>query len=186
MTKIENEIIIGNAIPKDFFIATGTGQSDVAIHSGSYQFALDNAGISRCNMITYTSSMLPRISNKIEKPNDFEPGTVLQGMLSVCNSRRGQRATAGICYGWLIDKETNKKFSGLICENWGYYSERDLKAMLEESLSDIHKSNLSDRYTLTDIVTSTESFVPTKANGTALVALCFVNYVRPIKTNYTK
>lgn len=175
-----NEMLIGNAIPKDFFLTKGTGQSDIAIHSGSFQLAMSAAGIDMCNIINYTSSMLPQIANKIQKPDFIEPGTVLQGVVTICNSRRGQRATAGIKYGWLHDRENDERVSGLLFSNWGYYTIGDIEEMLDESLREVYNSGYEERFYLSDVKTIIESFTPAKTNGTALVALCFVNYIRPV------
>ena len=61
-------ILVGNRIPKDYFITKGTGESNIAIHAGSYHLALQQAGIEMVNIITY-SSILPRIANRINKPD---------------------------------------------------------------------------------------------------------------------
>ena len=39
-------MLLANRIPKDFFITSGIGESDLAIHAGSYHLALREAGIS--------------------------------------------------------------------------------------------------------------------------------------------
>ena len=57
------EILIGNRIPKDFFITKGKGESDITVHAGSYHLALKDANIEMCNIMTY-SSILPKIGSK--------------------------------------------------------------------------------------------------------------------------
>ena len=64
--KIINKIIIGNRIPKDYYITKGKGESDIAIHAGSFHHALKDAGIEMCNIISY-SSILPGIAKEIKK-----------------------------------------------------------------------------------------------------------------------
>ena len=58
-------MLVGNRIPKDFFVTTGTGESDLTIHAGSYHLALKNAGIEMCNIMTY-SSILPNIATLVK------------------------------------------------------------------------------------------------------------------------
>lgn len=53
-----NGILVGNRIPRDYFVTKGTGQSDITIHAGSYHLALKKANIEMCNIMTY-SSILP-------------------------------------------------------------------------------------------------------------------------------
>ena len=56
----EQSLLIGNRIPQTFFTTSGVGESDITVHAGSYHLALKEAGIERCNIITY-SSILPGI-----------------------------------------------------------------------------------------------------------------------------
>ncbi len=172
-------ILVGNRIPRDYFVTTGIGQSDIAIHAGSYHLALKAANIEMCNIMTY-SSILPGIANKVERPEHLEHGAVMESIMSVCNAEKGQRATAGIIYGWLYDKATNKKYGGLVCEHYGNYSESELKMRLEASLDELYFNGFSDQYQLRNTEYFTQSFVAEKNYGTALVALCFVNYVYPV------
>ena len=57
---------IGNRIPKDFFWTTGSGESDITIHAGSFHLALKEAGISNFNIMSY-SSIMPGIAKEIQK-----------------------------------------------------------------------------------------------------------------------
>ena len=59
--------IVGNRIPKDYFITSGIGQSDIAVHAGSYHLALKDAGIEMANIMTY-SSILPGMATEITRP----------------------------------------------------------------------------------------------------------------------
>ena len=60
-------IVIGNRIPRDYFITKGVGESDITVHAGSYHLALKEAGIETANIMTY-SSILPSIATEIERP----------------------------------------------------------------------------------------------------------------------
>lgn len=177
--KISQGLLIGNRIPKDYFITTGTGQSDIAIHAGSYHLALKMADIEMCNIMTY-SSILPGIATKVDRPDHLVHGSVVESIMSVCHADKGQRATAGIIYGWLHNKNTHEKYGGLVCEHYGNFSIDMLRHKLEASLEELYVNGFSDHYDLTDIEYITESFVPEKRYGTAITAICFTNYLYPV------
>lgn len=120
------------------------------------------------------------IARKVERPDYLDHGAVMESILTSCNAEKGQRASAGIIYGWLYDKITQDKFGGLVCEHYGNYDEKELNRLLEASLNELYVNGFDDRFYLRDIERITESFVPDKKYGTALVALCFTNYVYPI------
>lgn len=172
-------ILIGNRVPKDYFLSTGIGQSDITIHAGSYHLALKEAGIERFNIMTY-SSILPAIANKIEKPTNIQHGAVVETIMAVCNSNKGERATAGIIYGWLYNKQTNKKYGGLVCEHQGNFEVEEINKLLRLSLDELYYNGFSDEYYLKDTESFVKSFIPEKKYGTALVSLCFTNYLIPV------
>jgi len=168
--------LVGNRIPRDFFIAAGAGQSDLAIHAGSYHLALKDAGIESYNHITY-SSILPAIANEIERPQTYVHGSVMEGIAAVAHASNGERATAALIYGWLFDPE-GKKYGGLVCEYNGNAEEAESEESLRESLQELYNNGYTD-LKLYDIKFISRSLVPEKRHGTALVALCFVNYLFP-------
>lgn len=173
-----NSIVIGNRIPKDFFVTKGHGQSEITIHAGSYHLALKDAGIEMANIMTY-SSILPKIANKISKPK-ITHGEVMETIMAVAHSENNQNATAGIIYGWLYDKKTGEKYGGLVCEHNGNYTKEEIESKLRSSLNELYINGFDEEYDLKDIELIIESFKPEKKFGTALVALCFKNYVIPI------
>ncbi len=170
---------VGNRIPWQFFETAGTGESDITVHAGSYHLALQKANIERFNIMTY-SSILPGIAEKTELPADSTHGAVMESIMSVCHSKIGERATAGIIYGWLYDRSTGEKYGGLVCEHAGNYSKQELRHRLGASLEELYVNGYSDRYEMKDIEVLSESFIPKKKYGTALVALCFTSYYYPI------
>jgi arginine decarboxylase len=172
-------ILIGKRIPKDFFITKGTGQSDITTHAGSYHLALKKAGIEMCNIMTY-SSIMPGISTQINKPKDFTHGEVLESIMAVAHAEKGKKATAGIIFGWLYDKKTGKKFGGLVCEHNGEYSMKEIKEKLNASINELYLNGFSKKYHLKNTKKIIESITPKKKYGTALVGICFINYIVPI------
>ena len=179
---ISQDFLVGCRIPKDYFITKGTGESDITVHAGSYHLALKNARIEMCNIMTY-SSILPGVANEIERPEKLVHGSVLESIMAVANSTSGERATAGITLGWLFDRESGDKYGGLVCEYNGSLDQEEARAQLGESLQELYTNGYSDDYNLRDIKIVSESLIPRKAYGTALVSLCFTNYLYPFVRN---
>jgi len=175
-------ILIGNRIPHEFFVTTGFGESDIAIHAGSYHLALKKAKIESYNIICY-SSILPKIAQKISRPDNMVHGSVMETIMAVGHTNKGKLGSAGIVYGWLYDKETNEKFGGLVCESSGQVTEDDISQELNASLQELYTNGFSEKYDLRDKEVITSSFAPSKKHGTVLVALCFTNYIIPIIKN---
>jgi arginine decarboxylase len=171
--------IVGNRIPKDYFVTTGIGQSDVAIHAGSYHLALKDAGIEMANIMTY-SSILPGMATEISRPSDITHGEVMETIMAVANGNRGERVSAGIIYGWLTEKKTGQRYGGLVCEHNGNYTEEELERLLHSSISELYTNGFEERFSLGNLNVIKRSFVPLKTYGTALVALCFTRYFYPI------
>jgi len=172
-------IVVGNRIPKDYFITKGTGESDITVHAGSYHLALKAAGVEVSNIMTY-SSILPGIAQEVERPKQITHGAVMESIFAVANGNKGEQLGAGIVYGWLFDKKTNQRYGGLVCEHNGNYSIEKLEWLLNSSLNELYENGFSDQYELREKRLITETFIPKKTYGTALVALCFTNYFYPI------
>ncbi len=172
-------ILTGNRIPRDYFVSSGSGESDITIHAGSYHLALKNAGIEMCNIITY-SSILPGIAREVERPAGLVHGSVMESIMAVSTAEKGHRATAGIIYGWLHDRERGARYGGLVCEHNGDYSDAEIRENLTLSIQELYCNGYSADYSLTGMNIITKSFIPEKKYGTALVSLCFVNYVYPV------
>ena len=159
--KISPKFVLGNRIPKDYFVTSGVGESDVTIHAGSYHIALRGAGIEKQNIMVYSSVLSP-ISNKIAKPKNLTFGSVMETIMACSNSTKGVRATAGIIYGWLYDKVTGEKAGGLVCEYSDHGTEEEAEKTLRASLNELYAADIKEKY------------------GTALVSLCFVNHEVPV------
>jgi arginine decarboxylase len=173
-----NCMIIGNRVPKDFFITKGAGESDITVHAGSYHLALRNAGIEMYNIMTY-SSILPGIAREVKYPKKIVHGSVMETIMTVSTAKKGERATASIIFGWLYDKKTKKKYGGMVCEYNGTLTKEKAEQQLRESLNELYFNGYSEKFELKDIKITSHSFVPKKKYGTALVALCFTSYVYP-------
>jgi arginine decarboxylase len=176
---VSEGILLGNRIPKDFFVSEGTGQSDITVHAGSYHLALRDAGIEMCNIMTY-SSILPAVANEIARPKRLTHGSVMETIMAVATANAGTRATAGIIWGWLFDKSTGERHGGLVCEYNGSLPEPEAQSQLEESLQELYTNGYAQDFALESTRLHLRSFVPEKRFGTALVSLCFLNYVWPV------
>ena len=174
-----NKLIIGNRVPKDYFITSGAGESDITTHAGSFHLALKDAGIESANIITY-SSILPAIATEKPKPQ-ITHGEVMESIMAVANGSKGERLTAGIIIGWLYNKKTGEKFGGLVSEFNGSFPEEVIKQQLKDSLQEIYENGFSDKYELKETKTIVKTFVSEKQYGTALVAICFSSYEYPVK-----
>jgi arginine decarboxylase len=177
--RVSEGILLGNRIPKDFFVTEGTGQSDITVHAGSYHLALRDAGIEMCNIITY-SSILPAVANETAKPERLTHGTVMETIMAVANANAGTRATAGIIWGWLFERSTGERHGGLVCEYNGSLPESEAQSQLEDSLQELYTNGYSEHFELEGTRLHLRSFVPEKRFGTVLVSLCFLNYLWPV------
>jgi arginine decarboxylase len=166
----QKNLVVGNRIPRDYFVTTGSGESDITVHAGSYHLALKSAGIEMANIMTY-SSILPGIANELPKPAHI---------MAVANGTKGEQLNAGIIFGWLHDRYSNEKFGGLVCEHNGNYSDEEIRFKLRESLNELYTNGFEEQYALGDVRLITQSCRPEKNFGTALVALCFTSYVYPV------
>lgn len=172
-------ILIGKRIPRDFFVTSGVGESDIAVHAGSYHLALKDAGIEMCNIMTY-SSILPRIAKEVPRPSFLLHGSVMETISSVATCEKGECATASIIFGWLYDKISGEKYGGLVCEYSGDKCIEEAEEELRESLNELYTNGFDETFDLREIVVNSKSVIPNKKYGTALVSLCFLNYEVPI------
>jgi arginine decarboxylase len=175
----KKKIILGCRIPRDFFVTSGKGESDITIHAGSFHLALREAGIERFNIINY-SSILPSIANRIEQPKEQVHGAVLESIMACANAKKGQNATAAIIFGWLFNKTTGQKYGGIVCEYNGHDSKEKAESSLKKSIMELYTNGFSEDYELRDVEIRSESFKPKKKFGTALVSICFVNHEYPV------
>jgi len=169
-------MIFGNRIPKDYFITSGIGESDVAIYPGAFDKALKQAGIENCNIITYTS-ILPKEAKKIREIPKLEYGCVLETIMARQDGKKGERLTAGLIIGWIY--KNGEKIGGLVSEYNGNLGEAEAKAELRRRLEEMFKERYGEGYELKDVEVHLRSFIPQKKFGCAIVAICFVTYAYP-------
>ena len=88
---------IGCRIPKEYFWVIGWGESDVGIETGSYDIALDMAGIENYNVLLYTSVLPPET---VELPHlpDIHHGSVLEGIIAVQHTDKAEHGSRLVCF----------------------------------------------------------------------------------------
>ena len=165
-------IRIGQRIPQSFFVAQGHGESDLAVHAGSFHMALRDAGIEMFNIMEY-SSILPEGCREVPPPKNKVHGAVLECIMSKVTVGRGETGCAGIGYGFLRGP-TGLLHGGLVVERTG--GPEDIHDRCVESLRELWRNGY-DEYELSMVRVLASSVTPKLAHGTALVALCFVDYL---------
>ncbi len=172
-------LVIGNRIPKSYFVTSGTGESDLAKHAGSYDRALRKAGIENFNFVPY-SSLIPPEAKRVDLPKNYHFGSVLEGIMAVSTVKRGKRATAGLIVGWVYD-ESGNKVGGLVAEHNKNFEPEDARKHLKDCLHEMFEERFPKNYQLKEEeILGIESFVPKKKYGTALVVVGFLDYYYPI------
>ena len=164
---------IGNKIPLTYFIVTGKGESDLGIHTGSFDQALKDAGIPNVNLVFY-SSILPKEAREV-KPKELKFGSVVESIAAIAHGKKGQRVTAGLIIGDVF--KGREKIGSLVAEYSGNVKEEKAKRELEARLREMFNSRFKNKdFKLKKRKVVIKSFVPKKKFGTAIVAICFLSY----------
>lgn len=175
---MSGSILIGNRVPRQYFVTSGKGESDITVHAGSYHLALRDAEIESANHIGYSSILPADAQEVLPRPYEIVHGEVMESITATATCQYGDTATAGLTWGWLYDRD-GKRHGGLVCEYGGSLSEQETKGHLAEMLAELHANGYQD-FALRDITVRTETVTPIKMYGTALVAICFISYEIPV------
>jgi arginine decarboxylase len=170
-------LILGQRVPRGFFITTGSGESDLTTHAGSFHLALRAAGIEMFNIMTY-SSIIPAGAALVKEPKEKVHGAVLECIMARIDVRKNHPGVAGIGFGFLRDK-SGKSMGGIVVERTVEGLTTDVEIQCRNSLMELYENGYS-KYELTGKRIITSAIVPNKEYGTALVSLCFVDYVVPV------
>ena len=168
---------IKNRIPHQFFITKGSGCSEFAVHPGSYHMALHDAGICQFNIVKY-SSVLPANAKlvSVDEIDLPEFGSELCTIMAHTDGFYGEHISAGLIYAWMYEDENfEQKVGGVVCELAGYFDTESLEGRLYSTIKDLHERTFSQYY-LGEPSVITESLTIDKRYGSALVAMCFVDY----------
>ena len=195
-------IILGNRVPYEYFITTGKGQSaagseGLPYETGSYDAALNDAGIQNTNVIEYTS-VVPTEAKEISKEEGLKRiqwGEVLECIKAQSNGKKGSKVSAAVMTTTITDPK-GKYLGGFACEYSGSGTRKAAEDSLLESIYgmikrrgygsikgelQIYKDNKTDTgfiihpgkifvYEHLDVV---------EEHGTVFAAICFVSYRFP-------
>ena len=200
--------LLGNRIPYEYFITNGKGESDAGseglpYETGSYDEALNDAGIQNTNVIEYTS-VIPTEAKELSKEEGLKRinwGEVMECIKAQSNGKRGEYISAAIMTTTITDPH-GKYLGGFACEYSGHGLKADAEQSLLESIIGMIKrrgyGNLNDATALyKDNVTDKKYIIHPgkifiydnlkvkKEHGSVFTAICFVSYKFPHIKNRT-
>ena len=195
--------VIGNRIPYEYFVTTGKGESaagssGLPYETGSYDAALNCAGIENANIIKYTS-VIPPHAKRIPKNGGLKQirwGEVMECIVAQANGVKNNKITAAVM---TTEVKTPKgvHLGGFACEYSGSGAKMDVESSLIESIKDmiarrgygkfpkeliLYQDNVTSKGYIVHPgkVLAHSTMHIKKAHGTVLASLCFVSYKYPI------
>ena len=204
-----NHLTLGNRIPYEYFITKGKGESNAGseglpYETGSYDAALNDAGIENCNVIEYTS-VIPTKAKEIKREEGLKRiqwGEVLECIKAQAYGKRGTKISAAVMTTSITDTK-GKYLGGFACEYSGNGTRKEAEESLIISIAGMIKrrgyGNIQGKTTLyKDNITDTgykiypghifeyEYLDVKEEHGSVFVAICFISYFYPIyKKNTT-
>ena len=195
-------LTLGNRIPYEYFLTKGKGESSAGskglpYETGSYDAALNVAGIENTNVIEYTS-VIPIEAKQISKEEGLKRlkwGEVLECIKAQSNGRRGSKVSAAVMTTTIEDPK-GKYLGGFACEYSGSGTREDAENSLGQSIAgmikrrgygnikgetQMYKDNITDTgYKIhPGKVFEYEYLDVTEEHGSVLVAICFVSHRYP-------
>jgi arginine decarboxylase len=199
-------LILGNRVPYEYFITKGKGESDAGstflpYETGSYDAALNDAGIQNCNVIEYTSVM-PIESKEISKEAGLKRlqwGEVLECIKAQANGDKGDKISVGVITT-SVYTPSGKYLGGFACEYSGSLSRQEVEMSLAKSIEGmilrrgygtasgglkLYKDNItSNGYKIhPGKIFIYESLDVKQKHGSVLASICFVSYKYPTLSN---
>ena len=197
------DLILGNRVPYEYFITSGSGESNVGsdglpYETGSYDEALTKAGIQNANIIEYTS-VIPTQAKQISKEEGLKRlqwGEVLECIKAQTNGEKGKFISSAVMTTDVYDPK-GKFLGGFACEYSGSGTKKEAEKSLEESIDGIierrnfgktnggakmYKDNITDKgykYHPGKIFVY-EGLDVKEHHGTVLTSICFVSYRYPV------
>src|SRR5580704_10844606 len=172
---------IGCRIPKEYFWVIGWGESDVGIETGSYDAALNMAGIENYNVMLYTSVLSPETVELPQLPY-IHHGSVLEGIIAVQHTNKpGTRITAGLLLAKVYRNSNDSYLGGFACEYAGNVSIEEAETNLREAMLQLFARRYDTTiYKLQYGKSVVRTFTPEKSFGTILVGIGFASYLVPV------
>jgi arginine decarboxylase len=175
---MEKFLLTENRVPTKYFVSWGHGQSNLAVHPGSYDAAVKDAKMENWNGVTYTS-LLPSKAKQVPIPTDYPHGSELMMIMARCDCEKGQKANAALGRAWVHNKK-GKDVGGLVAEFseiGDKIDEEYARDFLNRSLKEMfERREYPPNYKLDIDMLGYETIIPDKKYGTALVAIGFLEY----------
>ena len=103
----------------------------------------------------------------------------MKTIMAVSHGYQDEFVSAGVVYAWMYkDENFDEKVGGLVCEVSGRYRIEELESRLIRVINDLHQKTYG-KYYLGELNLITEGITIEKRYGTALAALCFVDFLQP-------
>jgi len=170
---------IQETLPKTWFLAKGSGNSDFGHEGGSKPEAFLDAGIGNCNIIDIGYS-IPTHSREIPIPK-IDTGCIMPAIISIAHGRQGDIISAGIAFAKLRNIDTGAFEDALLCKNTYSESNQYTRTKLLDQLNDLYFRRYdSDCYELAHIRMIIQETFVSKKFGTAIVAVCFKALSYPV------
>jgi len=97
--------------------------------------------------------------------------------MACAHGNYGEHISAGIIYAWMYTDDTcSEKVGGVVCELAGYFDIEALEGRLYSVIDDLYEKTFRQYY-LGEPTVVTESLTIDRRFGSALVSMCFVNYL---------
>ena len=203
---MNNFLVLGNRVPYEYFLTKGKGESNAGseglpYETGSYDAALNDAGIQNSNVIEYTS-VIPVGAIEISREEGLKRinwGEVLEVIKAQSNGKRGEHISAAVMTTTIIDPNGNY-LGGFACEYSGSGSRKEAEDSLIISISGMIKrrgyGNIKGQAKMyKDNITDTgyrihpgkifyyDDIDVKEEHGSVFTAICFVSHRYPHLTN---
>ena len=185
-------IKIGTRIPEKYFMAVGAGQSDYGPgkdhwETGSYDLALEEAGIENFSIVPYTSVVppqaIPITIQEAKRAGLFHHGAVLEVIMASVNGVAGDHLCAGVGHMkvWKKDGDEEILIGGFAAEYEGKGSVAKARKLLQGDLERIFERRYGKKpgYKCGDFQFTIKDMIVDKKYGTVLAAMAFVTYLLP-------
>ena len=195
--------VLGNRIQYEYFITKGKGESNAGsaglpYEMGSYDAALNVAGIENANVIEYTS-VIPKDAKQISREEGLKRitwGEVLECIKAQSNGKRGSKISAAIMTTEITDPN-GKYLGGFACEYSGSGTRKEAEDSLASSIKGMIQrrgyGNIKGETKMyEDIITDTgykihpgsvfeyENLDVKEEHGSVFTAICFVSHKYPV------
>ena len=195
--------VLGNRVPYEYFITKGKGESNAGsaglpYETGSYDAALNVAGIENANVIEYTS-VIPKDAKQISREEGLKRitwGEVLECIKAQSNGKRGSKISAAIMTTTITDPN-GQYLGGFACEYSGSGTRKDAEDSLASSIKGMIQRRgygviKGETKLYEDTVTDTgykihpgavfeyENLDVKEEHGSVFTAICFVSHKYPV------